>query len=411
MLPLIRMRIRLQSAVKQLETPKWIGFKQSHSTSTQAPWIDIRLLDKTIHHPVLFSKATSLHDATKATSVQNTQMSVPFSSIGPNIDKKNASEIQKENMESITKMLNEALTKDTIGVCATHISPEWQARPIFSFQADKDFPMASIYKLPIAIYCLHLVELGQLDLNQEYLITEEDCRPEWAKRDPNTFLKAGTKVKLEKLIMDMMEFSGNTATDALLKLVGGTAKVTHYLRDELGISNINLTRTIKEAFANLKAIDDGVSDRATPEAINLLLSKLFSGKVLKDASHVNLLFKMMQTCKTAGKITSDIIASCEPTEIGHKSGSVPGLLRHCVTIMELKEGRGTFIISTFIQHKLDKKMDRGLTDAEKDKRMELSDNLIAEITKRIYQIGIPSTTAKSRLCRGIYDPKQISKFI
>lgn len=380
------MRIRLQSAVKHPGTP-----------TIRAPWTDIRFLNKTICHPLLFSKASSLHDATKATREHNTQMSVPFSSIDSTLDKKNASEIQKGNMESITKMLNQALTNDIIGICASHVSPEWQTRPIFAFQATKDFPMASIYKLPIAIYCLHLVELGQLDLNQEYLITKEDSRPEWAKRDPNTFLKAGTKIKLEKLILDMMEFSGNTATDILLKLVGGTAKVTQYLHDELRINNIKLTRTIKEAFANLKAIDDGVSDRATPEAINLLLSKLFSGKILKDISHANLLFKMMQTCKTAGeKLTSDIVASCEPTEIGHKSGSVPGLLRHCVTIMALKEDRGTFIISTFIQHKLDKKIGSELTGAEKDKRMELSDNLIAEITKRIYQIGIPSTTEKAR---------------
>jgi beta-lactamase class A len=87
------------------------------------------------------------------------------------------------------------------------------------------FPMQSVFKLPVGIVVLKLVDEGKLSLNQTVTITREQFVPAWSpilkeiKGDRGQFT---VQYLLQRAVGD----SDNTAADALVRLVGGPEQVT-----------------------------------------------------------------------------------------------------------------------------------------------------------------------------------------
>ena len=122
-----------------------------------------------------------------------------------------------------------------VGVSLIHV--ESGAR--VAIHGDQRFPMASVYKLPIALELLAQVSQGALTLDRQVPILASDIRAccTLSRRHPN----GGVTLSAGELLELMIVESDNTAADAVLKLVGGPPVVERRLR-ALGFDAINVNR-------------------------------------------------------------------------------------------------------------------------------------------------------------------------
>src|SRR5450432_4058651 len=106
-----------------------------------------------------------------------------------------------------------ATTDATVGVAAIELDKD----NAFSFRGDEAFPMASVFKLPLAITVLRRVDAGALRVDQTYTLTERDFSPghspirDRAKGQPVT-------LTLRELVAAAVSDSDNSAGDFLLRL-------------------------------------------------------------------------------------------------------------------------------------------------------------------------------------------------
>jgi beta-lactamase class A len=108
-----------------------------------------------------------------------------------------------------------------------------------SINGDQRFPMASVYKLPIAVELLAQVAQGKLTLDREVFVAANDIRAccTLSRRHP----QGGVTLPVRELLELMMVESDNTAADAVLKLIGGPPMVQRRLRS-LGYQGISVDR-------------------------------------------------------------------------------------------------------------------------------------------------------------------------
>ena len=105
-----------------------------------------------------------------------------------------------------------------VGVSLVHV--ESGAR--LSIQGGQPFPMASVYKLPIALELLTQVADGTLTLDRQVTLGPSDIRAccTLSRRHP----KGGVTLGVHELLELMITESDNTAGDALMKIVGGPGR-------------------------------------------------------------------------------------------------------------------------------------------------------------------------------------------
>jgi beta-lactamase class A len=198
------------------------------------------------------------------------------------------------------------------------------------YNGKQRFPMQSVYKVPIAISVLKLVDEGKISLNQPIAITRSQFAVGWSpiieeiKGDSAQFT-------VQNLLERSVGISDNTASDALVRLVGGTQQVNAILsslkiRDvrvdrleqQMQLESVGITKFQPELVDMQKftqavqkvppdvqkaALDKYLSDprdTATPEGMVELLKKLHSNQLLSPNSTA-LLLKIMTDSPTGQK--------------------------------------------------------------------------------------------------------------
>lgn len=210
------------------------------------------------------------------------------------------------------------------------------------------FPMQSVFKLPVGIVVLKLVDEGKLSLNQTVTITREQFVPAWSP-----ILKEITgdrgQFTVQYLLQRAVGDSDNTAADALVRLVGGPEQVTDILGrmnlrdirvdrleqqlqpDTVGLTNFRPELVDKQKYEEaVQQIPDAVKkaameryltdprDTATPEGMIDLLVKLQSRQLLSEDSTA-LLLKIMTDSPTGQQ---RLKAGLPPGwSIAHKTGT------------------------------------------------------------------------------------------
>ena len=264
-----------------------------------------------------------------------------------------------------------------IGIYAQHIP----SKNIYIHNHQQRFWMASTYKIPMAIYCLTLIQQGTLSLEQPLKIKSTYIRTgsDIIKNDPTLI---NTEMTLAKLIRLMMEYSDNTATDIILKLIGGPQAVTDFVRS-IGIQEMDVNRTILRSFADymglpnipdneeltLKeyfAIEKSISieqqeitkanciknrdnrDTATPEAMGHLLLKLVTGELLNESLR-DYLLNCMQVCKT-GKARMRALLPQE-AKVAQKTGTIAGVVNDA-GLIEFPNGIDKLILVIYVDDHL-----------------------------------------------------------
>ena len=173
------------------------------------------------------------------------------------------------------------------------------------------FAMASTFKLLLVAAVLSKVDAGVLQLDQKISYTAEEIL-EYAPITTSHLSEGAMSV--EALCAAAIEFSDNTAANVLLRVLGGPAQLTSFLRSS-GDSVSRLDRIEPELNSNLK---DDERDTTTPRAMVATVRSLLFGDVLKAESRQRL--ERFLTANTTG---AKRIRAGVPTEwlVGDKTGT------------------------------------------------------------------------------------------
>jgi len=210
----------------------------------------------------------------------------------------------------------------TIGAVAIHLE---SGRRV-SVRGEERFPMGSVYKFPIALAVLHLVDGGKLSLEQKVTIGVHDFSPGWSPIRDKAKGQAVT-LPVKELLRSMVAVSDNTACDSLLRLIGGPSVVQRRL-GELGFAGTHVNRQERDIADELHQAG-GVEryasdprDSATPMDMTRLLVALWRGQDgLTARSHAMLMQWMTETETGPRRIKAAMPAG---SIVAHKTGTMPG---------------------------------------------------------------------------------------
>lgn len=251
-----------------------------------------------------------------------------------------------------------------IGVTAVHL----ESGKRVSVCGREAFPMASVFKLPVALAALRRVETGTLSLTQLVTIEPKEFSPGVSPLRDRANGRPITVTVAELIELTVRE-SDNTAADNLMKLAGGPIGVTVRLR-ELGAGGVRVDRSEKEIAADLQKPDGrntfarDVRDTATPDSMVDLLTTVWQKRAgLSDSNHQWLLRLMREGRRAKRRITAGAPAG---SAVWHRPGTMAGTVNDAA-IIELPNGEHV-VIAVF-------------TKAAKESPVELREDDIAAVTR------------------------------
>jgi beta-lactamase class A len=162
---------------------------------------------------------------------------------------------------------------------------------------------------------LHAVEQGQLVLSQPILFLAADA-VRLGQHSPlrDMHPQGGVTVPLQELLRLAVSESDGTASDILLRVLGGPVVVDRYIRS-LGVQGIAVVDTEKTLGKDVKA---QYRDTSTPAAMVRLLRLLADDSPL-TSDHTALLLRLMTQSGTSNARIKGLLPP--NTEVAHKTGT------------------------------------------------------------------------------------------
>lgn len=258
----------------------------------------------------------------------------------------------------------------TLGVKVVHLESGREA----GLNATARFPMASVYKLPLAVAVLAKVDAGELSLEREVEVLAGEVRRTGSRVDPWT---PGAKVPVHRLLDVMMTASDNTACDVLLRVFGGAKAVDAWL-DARGFPGIDVSwselmmaaaasgvaELVREEECDHACLDALVArvpkekrdaaarafeldprNTATPEDLARLLARLKKGELLSPRS-TEALLAMMRRNTTGGRRIRALLP--DGTPVWDKTGTI-GRSANDIGLVELPGGKGTLVVVVLVR--------------------------------------------------------------
>jgi beta-lactamase class A len=197
-----------------------------------------------------------------------------------------------------------------VGVCAQLL----ETGESIALNAAHHFPMQSVYKAPIAMAVLHMVDEGRLKLDQQCEVKESDMITEQQHSPIRDAHPRGTTMSVRELLRYAVSESDGTASDVLLRLVGGPTAVMTFL-DAIGVNEMIVATTEMEMGQ-----DDSAQYRswATPCGAVEFLRALHDGCSISAESRNVLLGLMTDTETGQNRIKGQLPKG---TLVAHKTGS------------------------------------------------------------------------------------------
>jgi beta-lactamase class A len=296
------------------------------------------------------------------------------------------------------------LSGGVVGATAIHLETGRRV----SLNGTDRFPMASTFKVPIAVQLLTRIDKGELKLDQMIEVKQSDLHP-GSGTIGDLFNKGGLSLSVRNLMELMLLISDNSATDILLREAGGGEAVTARMR-ALGIEGINVNRSCarliadwvgvgnlppeenwtpemfklvfssvkpEEQRAAAKRLETDPRDTSTPDAMAALLERVYRKDMLKPES-AELLLDIMRRCRTGEARLRGILP--EGTEIAHKTGTI-GASTNDVGIITLPDGAGHIAIAVFVK--------------ASEKELPVRERAIAEIARAVHDFFLFQPRASS----------------
>jgi beta-lactamase class A len=266
-----------------------------------------------------------------------------------------------------------AAARGAVGVAALHLE---NGRAL-AHDADASYPMASTVKVPLAVTVLAQAAAGRFNLAAPVEVHPTEMNPSGPVSEE--FRHGRVALSPRALIDPMITRSDNTATDVLLRLVGGPSAVQDHMR-ALDIDGIRVDRTIRELLLVLYALKDpGPStsiyqalfglgeeemarrraraaapdpdysrdprDQATPRAMLALLAKLHRAEGITPSNRDILLEIMSRTTTGLRRIRGRLPPG---VAVADKTGSACGTTNDA-GLITLPHGAGTLALVVYIK--------------------------------------------------------------
>lgn len=266
----------------------------------------------------------------------------------------------------------EAISGGVVGVTAVHL----ESGEKISRHGRQAFPMASTFKVPVAVELFARVDRGEVRLDEMVELKPSDLHP-GSGTLTNLFNKPGVSLSVRNLVELMLLISDNSATDLVLTKAGGARAVTEKMK-ALGYPGIRVDRSTallisdmigaeittesgwspeyfrgayaavtperrKEAAECFKA---DPRDTATPEDMAALLAKI-QQKALHKPESAELLLDIMRRCQTGeGRIRGMLPPGMT---LAHKTGTIAGTTND-VGILTLPDNLGHVAMAIFVKN-------------------------------------------------------------
>jgi len=259
-----------------------------------------------------------------------------------------------------------------VGVTAYHIESTQKV----SVRGAEPFPMASVYKVPIALQFLHRVELGHASLDQLVTVTSTDLRTGHSVL-PGLMQNGTVTLPARDLLRLMLVKSDNTSSDTVLELAGGPPAVTQRMW-RLGLTGIRVDRSVVEMMLDEAGVTTtlppelwtfpvvrGLLDRATPAERRAGLTRFLSDPrdtATPDATahllfiihrrmgllqpQADLLVEFMEQSKTGEGRLKGLLPNGTP--VAHKTGTLD-CCKNDAGIITLPSGKGHVAVAVFIK--------------------------------------------------------------
>jgi beta-lactamase class A len=251
-----------------------------------------------------------------------------------------------------------------------------------TLRANDSYPMASVYKVPIAVAFLQRVDRGEVSLADKVTLGPDDFHAgasviaDEAKGQPVT-------LTLDRLLTHMLRDSDNSATDYLLAHYVSPKEVMKTLR-AIRVQNVDVSRpeamiigqmlnegdvietraryaarlkslTPNEAGQGLQKFWQDPRDTATPNGFADLLVKIYKHQAgLSAASEERLLQPLRETTTGADRIREGIPADAA---LAHKTGTMPGTLNDAAIITS-SDGKHHIVMVIFTKRSKGVEADR-----------------------------------------------------
>jgi beta-lactamase class A len=231
-------------------------------------------------------------------------------------------------------------------------------------------PMQSVFKLPLAIAVLHMVEQGKVRLDEPVRFLPADRIPNAYSPLQDKYPEAGVDVPLREMLRLTVSQSDNVAADILLQLAGGPKLVNDYIAS-LGVEGFHLQDGERTLHREMKAQYRNWFEPAG--AVELL--RLIAGHSPLSGEDTQLLLVWMRDSARAARLKGGLP---EGTVVAHKAGTsdVDDGLAHAtndVGLITLPDGR-RLVIAVFVT-------DSTADDATRDKT-------IGRIARAVYDAAV-----------------------
>lgn len=234
-----------------------------------------------------------------------------------------------ERLRAISSRANGA-----VGVAVIHV----ETGRTVSIDGAKQFPLYSVFKLPVAITVLKLAEEKRLQLEKKIRVTPADVAP------GSQFNLDLWRKPVERSVLELMQLSivrsDNTSTDKLLELIGGPAVVTERMR-QLGFMNIDIHSSTREFAARRTNPNTG-----SAEDLARLLAQLQKAEMLAPGNREILLGFMVRAMIGDKRLRGDLP---KDTPVADKTGTgEAGSTTNDVGLITLPDGKGHLAVAVLI---------------------------------------------------------------
>jgi beta-lactamase class A len=270
------------------------------------------------------------------------------------------------------------IARGKVGVGILHLET---GRELY-LNPDEPFPMASTFKVPVAVQLLSLVDQRRVRLDSMITIQPQDLHP-GSGTLTNLFDDPGVALSLRNLMELMLLISDNSATDLVLKAAGGGPAVNGRLA-QLGVQGISVDRPtivlIADAIgvtrlppenewnkATFSRLVGEVTDSSRQRGMTQLLAKVWRKDGLMPAS-ADLLVDIMFRCETGQNRIKGLLPPA--IRVAHKTGTLNLGIANDVGIIELPDGAGHVVLSVFVK--------------ESQATPELQERTIAQVARATY---------------------------
>jgi beta-lactamase class A len=253
---------------------------------------------------LLFVLLTSACPAQKSEPVRTPENTKPENSKPENSAAKQTAALEKQIAEIA------ALAKARVGVKAELL----ETGESVALNPGEQFPMQSVYKLPIGMAVLREVDAGKIKLDQKIRVEKSD----FVERNMLSPLRDnnpnGAEVTVGELLRLAVSVSDGTASDVLLKLAGGPAAVQSFL-GEIKVGEVMVINPEKD-FPN--DWQTQYRNWASPAGAVKLLRAVQEKRGLSAESNA-LLVKLLTETKTKPQRLKGLLP--KDAVVAHKTGS------------------------------------------------------------------------------------------